>query len=112
MEPVENGAKVTVTVQDPPDATLLQSFEPLKWDALVPQRLTDVTWSVAAPVFDTVTVLETEVLFAMVPKLMEVGETEMFGSPLAAAACVTVKVWPAMVMVPVREEAVVLAATE
>jgi hypothetical protein len=112
LEPVENGANVKVIVQDPPGATLLHAFVPLKWVPLEPQRLTDVTTRFASPVFDTVTVLDTEVLFAIVPKLIEVGETEMFGPPLAAAACVTVKVWPAMVMVPVREDAAVLALTE
>ena len=112
MEPVENGANVMEIVQDPPGATLPHPFVPLKWDALEPQRLTDVTSRFAAPVFDTVTVLDTEVLFVIVPKVREAGETEMLGSPLAAAACVTVKVWPAMVMVPVREDAAVLALTE
>ena len=112
MEPVENGANVMVIVQDPPGATLLHAFVPLKWDALEPQRLTDATARFASPVFDTVTVLDTEVLFAIVPKLIEVGETEMFGAPLFCPACVAVKIWPAIVTVPVREDAAVLALTE
>jgi hypothetical protein len=101
-----------VILQDPPGAVLLQPFEYLKWDELEPQRLTDVTTRFAAPVFETVTVLDTEVRFVIVPKLMDVGLTEMFGAPLFCPACVTVKVWPAMVMVPVREDVAVLALTE
>ena len=51
-----------------------------------PQRLTDVTARLAAPVFDTVTVLDEELLLVIAPKFIEVGETDMLGFPLGAAA--------------------------
>ena len=103
---------MTVIVQEPPGATEPQPFECLKWDELEPQRLADVTVRLAVPVFETATVFDMELLLAIVPKLMEVGETEILGSPLVAAACVTVKVWPAMARVPVLAEAVAFGPTE
>jgi len=75
-----------VIVQEPPGATVPQLFDCLKCDELEPQRLIELTTRFAAPVLETVTVLEDDDLLGMVPKLSDVGETEIFGSPLRAAS--------------------------
>ena len=99
-------------VQELPGVTVPHVFDCLKCDELAPQRLTELTTRFAAPVLETVTVLEDDVLLRMVPKLSDVGETEIVGTPLEAAPCVTVNVWPAMVIVPVLDCVVLLGPTE
>ena len=106
------GMKLTVTVQEPPGATLLQLLLCRKWMELAPAMLKLLMESALVPVLDTVTALFTVDLTVTEPKSRVVGDTAMSGSPAAAPAWLTVKVWPAMVTVPVRDEVPVLAATE
>jgi len=66
-----------------------------------PVMLIELMVRLAVPLLEIVTVAGDEGLpTRTLPKLMKVGETEMVG--MLAAAWVTVKVVPAMVMLPLR----------
>ena len=65
------------------------------------------------PLFRIVTVLCDVLPVLRLPKLIDVALTDILGGPAGfVPVCVTVKVWPAMVSVPVRALLVLLVCTE
>jgi hypothetical protein len=109
--PVERGVKVTVAVQEPPGASVPQLWVWKKVPALAVKREIELTLRFPPPVLLMVTVLDTVWRTLTLPKSKATGETLITGLP-PAPAWVTVKVCPAAVIVPVREELPERPATE
>ena len=78
--PVVVGAKVTVAVQEPPLGTVPQSFVSPNSEAFVPERVIELMRRLAVPVFETVTVLCAVLPGFRVPKLIDVGLTDILGA--------------------------------
>ena len=88
--PVERGVKVTVAVQEPPDASVPQLLVWKKVSALAERREIELTLRFPPPVLLRVTVLVTVWRTFTMPKARVTGETLITGLP-PAPAWVTVK---------------------
>src|SRR4051794_20983372 len=83
--PMVVGANRTVTVHEPPGATVVQVVAEVNWFALVPARVTPETTRFAVPVFVTVMVCGPDVVpVAWLPNPSEPGETEATGTGAVA----------------------------
>jgi len=102
LDPVDNGEKVTVTVQVAPGATVEQVVAHLKISG--PLVAIETPWITRSPVplLLTVKVLLLDAPTLTVPKAAVVRLTAMAGYP-PAPAWLTVNVWPPIVRFPVRE---------
>ena len=109
--PAAFGTNVIESVQDAPACRLVPVAQPatVKSLAFVPVEVTPLTVSCRVPVFVNVAVFARLVeLTATLPKLVDVGDSVAlaFGP---TASCVTVTVFAAAIMLPVRIEPPLLA---
>ena len=114
--PLDVGTKVSVTGHEFPIGIVVQSFVWLKSEALPPSMFIELMTRSDLPLFRIVTVFSDVLPTFTLPKLTDVGLTDILGGPGAfdrfVPPCVRVKVWPAMVEVPVLELVFVLADSE
>jgi len=104
------GEKRTVTGQEPPAGIVEHSYSALKSPAFVPEMFTEFMTRGLLPTLEIVSVAGQGVAVFTVPKSRESALSVI--SLLLLADCITVKVCPATPIVPVREAAPVLEATE
>jgi len=108
LTPDEVGLKVTLRVQVPPAGSELHPLVFLNCQGFFPDSVRPRMMREPVPVLATVTVFVIELFVATFPNSRTSGLTDMAGVPVWLA----VKVWPAMVMAPLRDEGVRFAFTE